>query len=264
MVSKWLGIFILFFLFACDDQRPSEDVFKKRTHLKKKTEKKRVETLPEGFITYKNVNERLKEEFKKNESNLILVKTTFGNIQLELFDDTPLHSGSFGHLIRRNYFDSTTFHRVVDGFMIQGGNAMDQDLGQRMKEIGSYYIPDEISRAHLPVTGALAMAVESQEELAPSQRHKNSSPYNFFIIQGSPQSEKRVLRYGEFYEKHYSKNAIDQYVSKGGAPHIQGDFTVFGRVVSGMSIVDKIARVSTDSDQEPLENIYLSIEFVKE
>ena len=166
---------------------------------------------------------------KKNPEDKVRIKTRFGNIDVKLFHDTPLHRANFIFLVKNDYFDDTYFHRVAEGFVIQGGNSDNPSTNRKRHYIGDYLIPSEFEAGHRHTRGAFSAAKFSEQNVA-----KASSPYEFFIVQ-----------------------------SKSGAHHLDNDHTVFGRVVDGMDVVDTINSVKTDEGEWPLHNIYMDIEILE-
>lgn len=165
----------------------------------------------------------LTEYAKKNQENKVRIKTRFGNIDVELFRDTPLHRANFLYMIEQDYFEGTFFHRVSEGFVIQGGNSDNPDTNIKRHHIGDYLIPSEFDAGHRHVRGALAAAKYAEQNVS-----KASSPYEFYIVQ-----------------------------DHNGSHHLDNDHTVFGRVISGMEVVDEINKVETDQSEWPLTNIHI-------
>lgn len=166
---------------------------------------------------------------KENPEDKVRIETRFGNIDVQLFHDTPLHRANFIFLVKNDYFDETYFHRVAEGFVIQGGNSDNASTNRKRHYIGSYLVPSEADAGHTHTRGAFSAAKYSEQNVS-----KASSPYEFFIVQ-----------------------------SESGAHHLDGDHTVFGRVIDGMDVVDEIAQVPTDSGEWPLNNIYMYIEILE-
>ncbi|GIR57685.1 MAG: hypothetical protein CM15mP65_02660 [Crocinitomicaceae bacterium] len=138
------------------------------------------------LITNQNVIQKLKSFGTSNPETRILIETTFGNIKLKLYEDTPLHRANFIMLIKKGFYDSTLFYRVINHFMIQGGNSDDNKMFNRIAKIGNYKIPSEVLPHHIHKRGALAMAVQEQYYQDISKQDKSSSAYNFYIIQKGP------------------------------------------------------------------------------
>ena len=108
------------------------------------------------MITNQNVIQRLKTFGKSNPETRILIETTFGNIKLRLYEDTPLHRANFIMLIKKGFYDSTLFYRVINHFMIQGGNSDDNKMFNRIAQIGNYKIPSEIM-SHISIKEVLLL-----------------------------------------------------------------------------------------------------------
>ena len=216
-----------------------------------------------NLITNKNVVTKLTQYGIDNNENLVLISTKYGDINLKLFEDTPLHRANFIMLIKKGFFKNTLFYRVIRNFMIQGGNSDRDNVFHKMAKIGNYRIPSEIKSNHIHKRGALSMAVQEQYFKDPKKFNKNSSPYNFFIVQKGKISDNYMNRLEEIYSIEINEPKRKIYRKYGGNPHLDGDYTVFGEVVSGMSVVDKINTVLTDAQDRPLENIILDIIIVE-
>jgi len=165
---------------------------------------------------------------KKNPENKIRISTTFGDIDVALYNDTPLHRANMILLIKQGYFDGTFFHRVAKGFVIQGGNSDNRATSTKRNNIGSYLIPSEFEAGHKHTRGAFSAAKYAEQNVS-----KASSPFEFFIVQ-----------------------------SERGAHHLDNDHTVYGRVTSGMDVVDKIAEQPIGEGEWPLMNIPIKVEIV--
>lgn len=171
----------------------------------------------------------LTEYGKENRENKVRIKTPFGNIDVELYYDTPLHRANFIFLVKEGYFDNTAFHRVSENFVIQGGNSDNRDTNKKRHRIGDYLVPSEFEAGHSHVRGALSAAKYAEQNVS-----KASSPYEFFIVQ-----------------------------SDRGAHHLDNDHTVFGRVISGMDVVDEISEVEVDGSEWPIANIHIQTEILE-
>ena len=236
---------VLLLLTSCEDrqssqknevEKTSEEKQKKeelqsqpQEEKKKKSSSKRKQR-PEGpLIVQKEFIPFMTEYGRNNPEDKVRINTRFGNIDLELFHDTPLHRANFIFLVKHDYFDDTFFHRVAKNFVVQGGNSDTPETNKKRHYIGDYLIPSEFEAGHRHVRGALGAAKYSQQN-----RTKASSPYEFYIVQ-----------------------------SDRGAHHLDNEHTVFGRVIDGMEVVDSIAKVKTDQSDWPLRNIYLDLEIIE-
>jgi peptidyl-prolyl cis-trans isomerase B (cyclophilin B) len=260
---------ILFFLLiiifsSCDNQPPDGYYSNKSTNqfkidtIPKKTIKKVI--IKTNLLNNHNVKQKLLDFGTKNKENKILIRTEFGNIKIRLYKNTPFHRANFILLAKRKFFDSTIFYRVIRNFMIQGGNSDKDNMLQKMAKIGMYRVPPEINSKNIHKRGALAMAVQEQYCKDPSKINLSSSPYNFYIIQKGPLSDSYMDKIEIKYKIKIPESNRAIYRKIGGSPHLDNEYTVFGEVVSGLSIVDKISEQITNGKNRPLNNIFLSVE----
>ncbi len=195
------------------------------------------------------------------------MKTTAGDIVLELSDSTPIHRDNFMQLVEEHYFDSLLFHRVIENFMIQGGDPRTRDISGRDffadgEETGNprYWedIPAEIDFPALyHKRGALAAAREG-DDVNPERR---SSRTQFYIVWGRTFSDEQLDAQQQRITRAIKGKVTlpdsirEVYKTIGGTPHLDGQYTVFGHVVSGLDVVDKIQRSATDSLDRPVEDV---------
>lgn len=165
---------------------------------------------------------------KENPETRVRIITSFGNIEVELFRDTPLHRANFIMLVKEGYFNSTFFHRVAPGFVIQGGNSDNVTTPRQRSQIGDYLIPSEFDAGHKHTYGAFSAAKYSEQNVS-----KASSPFEFFIV-----------------------------MKENGTPHLNNDHTVFGRVTKGMEVAEKIEEVETGQSEWPINNVEMDIEII--
>lgn len=244
----------------------------------------------------------------------VVISTCFGDIKLKLYKDTPQHSENFLKLAKQGFFDSTLFHRVIEGFMIQGGDP-DSKGAKPSVELGNggpgYDIPAEILPNHMHKRGVLAAARES-DDVNPKRL---SSGSQFYIVQGkkftdetldevekkqfslakqrifvnimnrpenlalrnewvTADAKKDSVRFkflldtlNGMMDKEYalqtpfkiSPEKREIYKTIGGAPHLDGSYTIFGEVIQGMEVVDKIAAVKRDKNDRPFEDIRMKV-----
>jgi len=177
----------------------------------------------------------------------VKIITDKGTIVVELFNETPKHRDNFLKLIKKKFYDSVLFHRVISGFMIQAGDPESKQAkpGQRYGSGGlNYRIPAEFKPGLYHHRGALAAARDNNPE-------KASSSCQFYIVQGKVFKEEELR--GNY--PNMTEEQIKIYTTEGGAPHLDGAYTVFGRVISGMDVVDLIANASRDKFDRPQEDI---------
>lgn len=194
-----------------------------------------------------------------SKGQVIVMETSLGNIELLLYDDTPLHRDNMIKLIKDGYYDGQLFHRVISNFMIQGGDPHSKgaEKGQRLGTGGpGYTIEAEIREQYFHKKGALAAARQG-DAVNPE---KKSSGSQFYIVQGQVLNEAQLatLQTRGVHEP-FTPAEIEAYTTIGGTPHLDDGYTVFGEVISGLDVVDAIAAMPTDNNARPLEDIVFSI-----
>ena len=198
---------------------------------------------------------------KRHRQAVVRLETTMGVIRVELSDETPRHRDNFLRLAREGRLDSTLFHRVIKGFMIQGGDPC--SLIPARDSI-NYTLPAEFRLPWLyHVRGALAAAREP-DDVNPEMR---SSGSQFYIVYGQPWGETALGKVrGMLNEQGIEMNREmwDNYLTYGGSPHLDGTYTVFGRVVEGMKVVKAIQTVATRADDRPVQDVVLLRAVVEE
>lgn len=252
------------------------------------------------------------------EERIVEIETTLGNITIKLYNETPLHRDNFVKLTEQNFFDSILFHRVINEFMIQGGDPDSKNAAPEAK-LGNggpgYEIPAEFNPNLFHKKGVLAAAREG-DQVNPK---KKSSGSQFYIVDGKVLSDSVlnimeakindrnkqtfIQKYvqkpenkhfrdsltalqkardkeafnnymleiekaaiGELKNRHPFKFTMEQrkaYTTIGGTPHLDGAYTVFGEVIEGIEVLDKIAVVKTDQNDRPLEDIQMKIRLIK-
>jgi len=250
---------------------------------------------------------------KRGDKKLISIKTEFGEIKVRLYDETPEHKKNFLKLVNDGFYNDLLFHRVINHFMIQGGDPKSKDAQQGVRLGGGspgYTVPAEIIPKYYHKKGALAAARKG----GPSNPEKQSSGSQFYIIHG------KIFRPGEIDTMIISKNnqfknkllkekikgasnelnecrtnndqqgfnirvaeireqvdsiydsnpkfamsdeQIKDYITIGGYPSLDGEYTVFGEVVEGLDVLDKIAAVEVDKNNRPKTDVKMQVELVK-
>ena len=239
-----------------------------------------------------------------DKDSLVNINTQFGTIKVLLYNETPLHKKNFIELVKAGKYDSTLWHRVMKGFMVQGGNVNQKEGTQESLEDR---IPAEIISGFMHTKGALA-AARQPDRVNPE---KMSSASQFYIVHGKIFSTEELtidqfelnqglselmknpgydtiaqqfinlqrgnkieemnqlaLRYVELVEsvqgislrKDMALDRLDAYTTLGGAPHLDNEYTIFGRVVAGLEVVDQIASVSVGRANRPIEELFMTME----
>ena len=194
-----------------------------------KIEKKKKKKEKSIILNDKNAIPFFFKYQKENFENKVRISTRFGNIDIKLFENTPYHRANFIYLTKKGYFNNTTFHRVVPDFIIQGGNSDRYETSKKRNEIGKYLLPPDTNKGYKHHRGVISMPSSEIEN-----PHKLASPYEFFIVQQNP-----------------------------GAYHLDGSYTAFGKVISGMEVVDKINKQRTDKRETPLTNVFMDISILE-
>ncbi len=182
----------------------------------------------------------------------LIIETTMGNITVKLYSETPLHRNNFVKLAAEGYYDGLIFHRVIEEFMIQTGDPDSKDPQPgRMYGMGSpaERIPAEIIPGKYHKKGALAAARDGNPQ-------KASSGSQFYIVQGQTIPAEAVPQIAQQGIK-LNDEQIQLYTTLGGAPWLDGEYTVFGEVTAGLDVVDKIAAAPRDAYDRPLEDIFV-------
>ena len=184
---------------------------------------------------------------------IIVIKTNYGTIKAKLYNDTPLHRDNFIKLVNEGWYNNSPFHRIIKNFMIQGGQNADGRLDP------GYKVPAEIKSNHFHKKGALC-AARQPDQVNPK---KASSGSQFYIVQGQKYDDQTLDMYEDRMGKVIGAKQRQAYKTVGGTPHLDGDYTVFGEVIEGMDVIDKIAAVKTGRMDAPIEAVTMTIEIEK-
>lgn len=214
-----------FLLYNCDDkqsQKKTPTQVLDSTQVKTETKAEETDTITEPFLlTKNNAMEFFLQYEKEHKENKVRIVTDYGNIDILLFNETKFHRANFIYLAKKGYFDNTQFYRVIENYIIQGGSTDDRDVMRKRRFIGKYLLPTDTKRGFHHDRGVISMPSSEREN-----PYKLASPYEFFIM----------LR--DVHE-------------------LDGDYTIFGRVISGLEVADKIAKVETDDGDWPHDNVYI-------
>lgn len=189
------------------------------------------------------------------ETCLVEIETTHGVMVAELSAGTPLHRDNFLKLASEGYYDDLLFHRVIRGFVIQGGdpNSRKAAPGEILGHgASSRMIPAEIRDSLVHLRGALAAARTANPE-------KKSNGSQFYIVHGRPVSDADLTQIENARNFRYRPELRAAYLQYGGAPQLDMEYTVFGRIVEGMEVLDKIAELPTDANERPLTDARMRI-----
>lgn len=185
---------------------------------------------------------------------LVEIETSLGIMVIRLFDKTPHHRDNFIKLAESGFYEGTLFHRVIKGFMIQGGDPDSKNAseGSRLGIGGpGYTIPSEISDTLIHTKGALASARKG-DAVNPA---KESSGSQFYIVQGRPVPASQLDNFELQKGIKYTEKGRELMINVGGTPALDKEYTVFGQVVDGIEVIDKIAESKTDGSDRPLTDV---------
>jgi cyclophilin family peptidyl-prolyl cis-trans isomerase len=216
---KKIVLFILLLCISCDEKK--DIIVQKVITTKKDLKKNNLEN--EFRLSDDNVMEFFLDYDKNHKENKVRIFTDYGEIDILLFENTKFHRSNFIYLTKKNYFQNTQFYRVINNFIIQAGNSDNRKISQKRKKIGRYLLPNDLNKGHTHKRGMVSMPSSLVDN-----PYKMASPFEFFIVQ-----------------------------KKNGAHHLDGDYTVFGKVINGMETVDKIASNPTDNRDWPIDNVYI-------
>ena len=193
---------------------------------------------------------------------LVHLETPLGTMLIELYDDTPIHRDNFLKLVEENFYDGLLFHRIIDGFMIQGGDPASKEANAHTN-IGSggpgYELPAEFNANFVHLKGALAAARKGD----PVNPEKKSSGSQFYIVHGREVDSDDLDSMENRKGVKYSEEVRKAYLEYGGTPFLDFEYTVFGRVIEGLEIIDAIASVKTLPGDRPVEDVSMKLAVIK-
>lgn len=187
----------------------------------------------------------------------ISITTDKGSCLLKLYNATPLHRDNFVKLVRTGYYDNLLFHRVINHFMVQGGDPDSRYAaqGQMLGEGGpGYTVNAEIQDTLFHKKGAIGAARDNNPA-------KASSGSQFYLVDGRVFTEAALDSLEQFKMKgrKFSEAQRKIYTTIGGTPHLDGNYTVFGELIKGGEVVDQIAAVKTDKQDRPVDNVKMQM-----
>lgn len=201
---------------------------------------------------------------------VVRMHTTEGVMDLKLYNETPKHRDNFVKLVKEHTLDSLLFHRVMKDFMIQGGDPDSRNAapGKLLGDgdLGYTIEPEFMPEKHFHRRGVLAAAREG-DDVNPEQR---SSASQFYIVWGQVFTPEQLEKYKARYEERMKRKMnitpeqYEVYTTIGGTPHLDGWYTVFGEVVNGLEVVDRIQNSECDRNDRPLKDVrILNVELLK-
>jgi len=191
--------------------------------------------------------------------HIVSITTDYGTMKVKLYDETPKHRDNFLKLAKEGFYNGTLFHRVISGFMLQGG-----DPGSKTAAAGvalgggdiGYTIPAEFNPAFIHKKGALCAARTENPE-------KASSGCQFYIVQGGPLTDAALNQFDGGRTVKYTPEQRKEYTTNGGTPFLDMNYTVYGEVIEGMDVIDKIAAVKTAPGDRPVSDVKMTVKVIQ-
>jgi peptidyl-prolyl cis-trans isomerase B (cyclophilin B) len=185
----------------------------------------------------------------------IKIETSMGTMIAILYDETPAHRDNMVKLAKEGYYNDLLFHRVIKGFMVQGGDPQSRGASASA-QLGSggpgYTVPAEIKKGLFHKKGALSAARQG-DQVNPERR---SSGSQFYVVQGNVASAKEA---DVMAQRGFDAKAVEAYKTVGGTPFLDNQYTVFGEVIEGLDVIDKIAAVQTQPGDRPVTDLKMKI-----
>jgi len=196
---------------------------------------------------------------KSKQGTQVEITTVYGKMKILLYNETPKHRDNFIKLANEGFYNGLIFHRVIKDFMIQGGDPNSKNAAPEIM-LGSgdvgYKIPAEFSPALHHKKGALAAARDNNPE-------KASSGCQFYIVQGKTSTDAELDGIESRAGFKYSEKQRNDYKTIGGTPFLDQSYTVFGEVIEGLEVIDKIAGVTTRRGDRPVEDVKMTVKIIK-
>lgn len=193
------------------------------------------------------------------QTNKVVIETDSGRIVMALYDNTPQHRDNMIKLVREKFFDSTLFHRIIPNFVIQGGDPKSKNAlpGQMLGEgeLG-YRVPAEINDSNFHQRGALGMARDQNPE-------KASSACQFYIVVGKKYTDPELDMIAQRTGRQFTPGQREIYKTQGGTPMLDGNYTIYGIVLEGMDVVDKIVNMPRNQMDRPNTDIAMRRVFMQ-
>ena len=190
------------------------------------------------------------------------IVTNLGVMRMRLYNETPTHRDNFRKLVAERFYDGTTFHRVINNFMIQGGDPNSRDNNPRNDGQGGpeYTLPSEILPTLYHKRGAIA-AARQPDRYNPS---RSSNGSQFYIVEGQVFDESTLVEIQDYLKRQlgdpsfiFSNSARNMYTSQGGYPMLDNQYTIFGELVDGFDVLQLISEVQTDGSDRPVEDVVI-------
>lgn len=194
--------------------------------------------------------------FAQQKNSYVKIETEQGSCIVKLYNETPVHRDNFIKLVKSGYFNTTTFNRILKGFVIQGGDP--DSLYDRSKSLNpeQYWIKPEFNAGLYHKRGAVAMGRDNNAA-------KKSFTTQFYIVAGKPYTNEQLNAVEKKYGSHIPESQRQAYSSIGGTPSLDYDYTVFGEIVKGIDLIDKITALKVNKDGNPDKIVRMKLSILK-
>jgi peptidyl-prolyl cis-trans isomerase B (cyclophilin B) len=194
-----------------------------------------------------------------SKERIVSITTDYGTMKVKLYNETPKHRDNFIKLASEGFYNGLLFHRVIKEFMIQGGDPNSKTAGPDT-QLGSgdvgYKVPAEINDNLHHKKGTLCAARDGNPE-------KASSGCQFYIVQGKKYTDEELNMFESRMGYKFTAQQRNDYKTIGGTPHLDKNYTVYGEVIEGMDVIDKIAAVKTKPGDRPVQDVKMTVKVVK-
>jgi cyclophilin family peptidyl-prolyl cis-trans isomerase len=210
-------------------------------------------------ITVVTSQAQSKKSSGASKERLVEITTDYGKMKIKLYNETPKHRDNFLKLASEGFYDGLLFHRVIKGFMIQGGDPQSKDATpDKMLGAGDvgYKVPAEFNDSLYHKKGTLCAARDGNPE-------KASSGCQFYIVQGRTYTDEELNSFESRSAIKFSEKQRNDYKTIGGTPMLDKNYTVYGEVIEGMDVIDKIAAVKTKPGDRPEQDVKMTIKVIK-
>jgi cyclophilin family peptidyl-prolyl cis-trans isomerase len=200
---------------------------------------------------------------KPPKNQYVRINTSYGSCIIRLYNETPLHRDNFIKLAKQGFYNGTLFHRVIQNFMIQGGDPDSRDTAKNKPgvELGNgdlkYTVPAEFRDSLFHKRGVLAAARDDNPK-------KASSACQFYIVEGKRWTPGKLdtLEMTRMKGRKIPAWQRDIYTTVGGVPHLDQNYTVYGEVITGLDMVDRVAAVKKDERDRPNTDVPMTVELL--
>lgn len=261
-------LFLIFALFSCSENEdptpnsPTKQVETVSSVKKDPVVKKEKSTPPKKVVYPKLTNENsvafLTKYGQENKETVIRLSCDYGDIDIKLYTNTPIHRANMIYLTKQGYFDLTQFYRVSKNFVDQAGNSDEWDCQLKRAEIGGYTLPSEFNTQNIHKYGSVAMARRYDKN-----PKKRSSAFEFYISLGRARTKAEVRAHEREFGTSYSPEQYKIYMDIGGNPFLDMEHTVIGEVIKGMDVAEELNKVEVDGREWPLTEIGITMKVLR-